>query len=143
MAENEEKIEMSEELAREDLKQWADANDIDLFVKGPNGEKLFDAGAERLVKAIMSGRLVLVDGKDFEYTVSDKSPAGFAGKKLTLKAPYGAGYMAMDKFKEQEGIHKTVAMLSAITGQDEAFFARVFNTDFKILSAIASFFIAG
>ena len=143
MAENEEKIEMSEELAREDLEQWAAANDIDLFVTGPNGEKLLDAGASKLIKAIQKGRLVLTSDNDFEYTISDKSPAGYAGKKLCVEAPSGAAYMAMDKFKEQEGFHKTAALLSAITGQDVAFFAKIHNTDFKILNTVASFFIAG
>ena len=139
----EEKNEMSEELAREDLEKWADANDIDLFATGPNGEKILDAGAAKLIKAIQKGRLVLTDDNEFEYTISEKSPKGYAGEKLLIKAPSGAAYMAMDRFKEQEGFHKTAALLSATTGQDVAFFSKIHNTDFKVLNTVASFFIAG
>lgn len=139
----EEKIEMSEELAREDLEKWADANEIDLFVSGPNGEKILDAGTPRLIKAIQKGRLVLTGDNDFEYTISEKSPAGYAGKKLLLKSPGGMAWMAMDKYKDQEGFHKTAAFLSAITGQDVAFFSKINNIDVKVLNVIASFFMAG
>lgn len=139
----EEKNEMSEELAREDLEKWADANEIDLLVAGPNGEKVLDAGAAKLIKAIQKGRLVLTGDNEFEYTISEKSPAGYAGKKLLITAPGGAAYMAMDKFKDQEGFHKTAAFLSATTGQDVAFFSKIHNIDFKVLNAVASFFMAG
>ena len=143
MAENEEKIEMSEELAREDLEQWADANEIDLFVSGPNGEKVLDAGTAKLIKAIQKGRLVLTADNEFEYTISEKSPAGYAGTKLLIKAPGGAAFMAMDKFKDQEGYHKTAAYLSAITGQDVAFFSKINHVDVKVLNSTASFFMVG
>ena len=139
----EEKIEMSEELAREDLEKWADANEIDLLVAGPNGEKVLDTGAAKLIKAIQKGRLVLTGDNEFEYTISEKSPPGYAEKKLLIKAPVGAAYMAMDKFKDQEGFHKTAAFLSATTGQDVAFFSKIHNIDFKVLNAVASFFMAG
>lgn len=139
----EEKNEMSEELAREDLEKWADANEIDLFVAGPTGERVLDAGAARLIKAIQKGRLVLTGDNEFEYTISEKSPPGYAAKKLLIKAPGGAAYMAMDKFKDQEGFHKTAAFLSATTGQDVAFFSKIHNVDFKVLNAVASFFMAG
>ena len=142
MAEEKKSV-MTDELAQSELERWADYHDIDLFVTGADGNKILDAGAAKLVKAIKSGVLVLNEKNEWEYTVGPRSPAGYAGEKITIKAPTGAAYMAMDKFKEQESFHKTAAMLSAITGQEVSWFSKIDNYDFKILSLVAGFFTAG
>ena len=67
----------------------------------------------------------------------------FKTEKIVLKNPTGAAYMAMDKFKEQEGVHKTMAVASAITGQDIRWFSNIANNDYKVISIIVGFFIAG
>lgn len=137
------KIEMSEEQAMAELEKWAEENDIDLYVTTSNGERLLDSTVSKLTKAIKKGSLVLNDDGDFEYTISDKSPAGFAGKKITLKTPTGAAYMAMDSFKDQQTVHKTLAIASAITGMDVSWFAKIHNTDYKLINTVVSFFLAG
>lgn len=141
--ENENKTEISEELAMKDLERWAKENDIDLYVTTKDGDKLLDATAPKLIKAIQRGSLVLNDECEFEYTISQKSPQGFAGEKIVLSTPTSAGYMAMDAFKEQQSVHKTLALLSAMTGKDVSWFAKLSNIDYKILNFITSFFIAG
>lgn len=140
---DEKEVTMSEELAMQEIERWADENDIDLYVKTPNGEPLLDATVPKLLKAIMSGALVLNDNCEFEYTISEKSPPGFAGEKITLKTPTGAAYMAMDNYKEQQSVHKTMAIMSAITGKDVSWFGRLSNNDYKIVNYITSFFTAG
>ena len=139
----EEKMVMSEELAMKEIERWADENDIDLYVNASNGEKLLDATAPKLIKAICRGTLIVNDDGDFEYTISDRSPEGFAGTRLTIKTPTGAAYMALDSFKEHQGVHRTFAILSAMTGKDVSWFAKLSNIDYKILNFITSFFIAG
>lgn len=134
---------MSEELAMKEIERWAEDKDIDLYVVDGNGKKILDASVPRLLKEIQRGSLYLNDDCDFVYVISSKSPEGYAGEKLTLKNPTGAAYMAMDKFKEQEGIHKTLAVASAITGQDIRWFANIANNDYKVVSIIVGFFIAG
>lgn len=141
--ENENKTEISEELAMKDLERWAEDNDIDLYVTTKDGDKLLDATAPKLIKAIQRGSLVLNDQCEFEYTISQKSPQGFAGEKIVLRTPTSAAYMAMDSFKEQQSVHKTLALLSAMTGKDVSWFAKLSNIDYKILNFITSFFIAG
>ena len=134
---------MSEDLAMDEINRWADENEIDIYVKGQNGEKLLDASIPKLVSKIQSGALVVNEEGCFEYTISDKSPAGYAGEKIVFKTPNGGAFMAMDKFKADEGIHKTLAVASAMTGQDIRWFANVAHNDYKEISIIASFFIAG
>lgn len=137
------KIEMSEEQAMAEIEKWAEENDIDLTVTAPNGEKMIDATVPKLIKAIQNGSLVLNDECEFEYTISKKSPPGFAGERITLKTPTGAAYMAMDTYKEQQNVHKTMAIMSAITGKDVSWFARLSNNDYKVINYIVSFFTAG
>ena len=51
--ENENKTEISEELAMKDLERWAEENDIDLYVNTKDGDKLLDATAPKLIKCTM------------------------------------------------------------------------------------------
>ena len=134
---------MSEDLAMKEIERWAEDKDIDIYVVDGNGKRILDSSVPRLLKEIQRGSLYLNDDCDFVYVISSKSPEGYAGEKLTLKNPTGAAYMAMDKFKEQEGIHKTLAVASAITGQDIRWFANIANNDYKVVSIIVGFFIAG
>lgn len=133
----------SEELALKEIERWADENDINLYVTTKDGDKLLDATAPKLIRAIRRGSLVLNDDCEFEYTVSDKSPEGYAGTKLVLKRPTTAAYMALDSFKEHQSVHKVFGLLSAMTGKDVSWFAKLDNIDYKILNIVTSFFIAG
>lgn len=134
---------MTEDLAMKELERWADDKDIDIYVTDGNGKKVLDASIPRLLKEIQRGSLYLNDDCDFVYVISSKSPNGYAGEKLTLVNPDGSAYMAMDKFKEQEGVHKTLAVASAITGQDISWFSKIANNDYKVVTTIVGFFIAG
>ncbi len=134
---------MTEELAMKELERWADDKDIDIYVTDGNGKKVLDASIPRLLIVLQRAHMYLNDNCDFEYVISSKSPEGYAGEKIVLKNPTGAAYMAMDKFKEQEGVHKTMAVASAITGQDVSWFSKIANNDYKVVTAIVGFFIAG
>lgn len=134
---------MSEDLAMKEIERWAEDKDIDIYVMNNSGKRVLDSSIPRLLKEIQRGNLFLNDDCDFVYVVSDKSPEGYAGEKITIKNPTGAAYMAMDNFKEQEGVHKTLAVASAITGQDIRWFANIANNDYKVVSIIVGFFIAG
>ena len=137
------KIEMSEEQAMAEIEKWAEENDFDLYVKTENGMPVIDETVPKLIKAIRAGRLVLNDDGDFEYTVSEKSPHGYAGTKITFRTPSGAGFMAMDSFKAQETVHKQLAVASASTGMDISWFGKLHAMDYKIAFYIAGFFLAG
>lgn len=80
MEEQKGKTTMSEELAMDEVRRWADANDIDLTVTDGDGKQVFDAEVSKLAAQVQCGRLVLNDAGEFVYTVSGKSPAGYAGE---------------------------------------------------------------
>ena len=140
---SESKIEMSEELAMEEVRRWAEMNDIELMVRNANGDLVMDAAVPKLAAQERCGRLALNDEGEFVYTVSEKSPAGFAGEKITFKTPTGSAYMAMDKYKDTQSVHKLMAFASAMTGKDVSWFSKLANQDYKVVQSIAGFFIAG
>lgn len=137
------KVAMSEELALGEVKKWAEANDIEITAEGDDGAQKLDAAVPKLVRAVQQGRLVVNESGDFEYTVSASSPAGFAGEVLKFTAPTGAAYLGMDKYKGDQGFHKLMAVASAMTGKDVAWFSKLHNRDYKIVVYVAGFFIGG
>lgn len=137
------KVAMSEELALDEVKRWAEANDIELTAEGEDGAPKLDAAVPKLVRAMRQGRLVVNDNDELEYTVSASSPEGFAGEVLKFAAPTGAAYMGMDKYKGEEGFHRLMAVASAMTGKDVSWFSKLHNRDYKIVVYVAGFFIGG
>lgn len=140
---SESKVEMSEELAMEEVRRWAEMNDIDLTVRNADGVQVMDAAVPKLAAQVRGGRLALNDDGEFVYTVSGKSPAGFAGEKITFRPPTGAAYMAMDGYKDTQTVHKLMAFASAMTGKDVSWFSKLSNQDYKVVNNIVNFFIAG
>ena len=139
---SESKVEMSEELAMEEVRRWAEMNDIDLEGGSDEVKAAFESGTKRIVRAIRRGLLELSESGDFVYTVSARSPAGFAGEKIVLAAPTGKAFMAIDSFKQSEIFHRILAFASAMTGKDVGWFGRLSHTDFAIISDIVGFFMA-
>ena len=137
------KVTMTEEVAMDDLRRWAESNDIELEVVGEDGGSKLDAAVPKLVRAMRQGRLVVNDDGDLEYTVSASSPEGFAGEVLKFSSPTGAAYMTMDKFKGEQGFHKLMGVASAMTGKDVSWFSRLDNRDYKIVMYVVGFFIGG
>lgn len=137
------KVAMSEELALDEVKRWAELNEIDLTVKNANGEQVMDGAVAKLAAQVLNGRLALNDSGEFVYTVSAKSPEGLAGEQLTFHAPTGAAYIGMDGYKDTESMHKLLAVASAMTGKDIGWFAKLANGDYKVVQNIVGFFIAG
>lgn len=96
---------------------------------------------KRFIKCCMEGR-VEIDGTNLVYTVSKLSPEGYAGDTVTVKRPGGHAFTSMDNFKERESIHKLHGFMSAITGKEIKYFAKVDISDWKFLQAIASLFLS-
>ena len=134
---------MTEEMALDELKNWAEDNDLDIFLTDDKGRVVIDNALLKLAKKMQEGVLSINDNKELEYTVSERSPAGYAGEKLTFKSPDGSAFIATDKFKEQEGAHRLLAVASAMTGQDIRWFAKLNHSDYKVVTLVTSFFIGG
>lgn len=135
---------ISEEIAEEEFKKWADDNEIDIDTQKMSSEEKdsFDLMKGRIIKAISKGLLVIDDNGNFAYTISGKSQPGYAGSKLTISQPTGQAFIATDNFKQGQNVHKSMAILSALTGKDVKFFTNLHVKDYKVLDAIATFMLA-
>lgn len=134
---------VAKEQAEKEFENWCEITGIDYEVANMNEEdaKDFETLKKRLVDACRAGRLVFSDG-DIEYTVSERSPENFAGTKMTIGQPMGSLFTAMDGMKETQNFKKLNCVMSAMTGKDNGFFNKIHATDYKVLQAIASFFLS-
>jgi len=101
----------------------------------------FESQKSKIVNSVMKGRLIY-ENECLVYTVSSKS-TGLEGQEIKIQRPKGAAYMEMDRFKDREGVHKTYAVLSAMTGQPSSFFAKLDGIDLKPFMAVVTLFLAG
>jgi len=96
---------------------------------------------KRIIKACMKGR-VETDGTSMVYTISDFSPSGFKGEKITIKRPQGNAYSAMDSYRERENVGRLHGFVSAMTGKDIRFFSKIDVSDWKFFNSVAQLFLS-
>ena len=75
---------MSEEMALDELKNWAEENELDIFSTDDKGRVIIDSAMLKLAKKMQEGSLSINENKEIEYTVSERSPAGYAGEKTYI-----------------------------------------------------------
>lgn len=133
---------VSKEQAEVEFDNWRENCDIDFDESyiSDDQKALIASTKRRFVKAVMEGRLE-VDGDTINYTISSKSPEGFAGKIVKIKNPGARLKFAMDGFKDNQQAEKEVAGMSALTGQDVGFFRRIYTTDFNLIEGILALFM--
>ncbi len=133
---------ISKEQAELEFDNWREACDIDFDLSELSDEQqaLIAGTKRRFIKAMCAGRLEVNDD-ELLYTISEKSPEGFAGKQIKIKNPGARLRLAMDGFKENQQAEKEIAGMSAITGQDVGFFRRVYTTDFNLIEGIMALFM--
>lgn len=128
--------------AETEFVRYCEANDIDCDMSGMKEEDRegFEPIKNRFIKACKQGR-VSVDGTNLKYIISDFSPDGFKGKEVTIKRTSGHAFMGMDGYKDTQAIHKMNGFLSAMTGQETAFFAKLDGADWMFFRDIATLFL--
>lgn len=133
---------VSKEQAELEFDNWREACDIDFDLSelSDDQQALIAGTKRRFIKAMCAGRLEVNDD-ELLYTISNKSPEGFAGKQIKIKNPGARLRLAMDGFKENQQAEKEIAGMSAITGQDVGFFRRVYTTDFNLIEGIMALFM--
>lgn len=133
---------ISKEQAELEFDNWREACDIDFDLSelSDDQQALIAGTKRRFIKAMCAGRLEVNDD-ELLYTISEKSPEGFAGKQIKIKNPGARLRLAMDGFKENQQAEKEIAGMSAITGQDVGFFRRVYTTDFNLIEGIMALFM--
>jgi hypothetical protein len=132
-----------QQTAEAEFDRYCEANDLDHDMDGMTDEekKDFEAIKRRFIKACKQGR-VKVDGTSLKYIVSSFSPPGFAGKEITIARSGGQSFIGMDNYKDTQSVHKTNGFLSAMTGQETSFFAKIDGKDWLFFRDIANLFLA-
>ena len=131
------------ETAESEFNRYCDNNRIEHDETALNDEEkeTFADIKKRFIETCMEGR-VEADGTSLIYTVSDFSPEGFKGKKVTIKRPGGNAFTAMDGFKDRENVHKLLGFMSSMTGQEIKFFSKIDISDWKFFNAMSSLFLS-
>jgi len=129
--------------AVEDFDRFCEDWEIDNETSNMNEEEKtdFEGQKAKIVNAIRRGRMSFVDDT-FKYVVSNKSEKN-AGDEVIINRPRGSGLMEMDRYKEREGVHKTYAVLAAMTKKESKFFANLDGIDVKPFLAVVTLFLAG
>lgn len=136
----EEKI--NKELAEKEFLDWCELNDIetDSSEMTDKEKAIFESARKSATKMLQKGRLI-VDGDKLEYTVSNFSPAGFAGEKLVIGRPSGNIYLALDG-KNSGEMHQINAAMSALVGKDTGWLAKLdAKADWAFLNRITQLFL--
>lgn len=134
---------ISKEMAEEEFKNWCEAVDLDCEEADMNEEDLksFLPHKNRIIKAIQKG-VAVIDGENIEYTLSEKSVEGLAGKVITIPRPSAKLFSGLDGFKENQNIRRTQSAMSALCGLDIGVFTKMEVPDWKFFNAVCMLFLA-
>ena len=127
------------EMAEDEFNAWAEDWEIDTETEDMDDEDKTDFTTQKLklIRAMRYGRL--------EYNREDET-LKYTGKikegEVKIKRPSGAAMMAMDKYKDREGVHKTYAILAAMTGKSANYFSSLDGIDLKPYLAVVTLFLA-
>lgn len=133
------------ETAEEEFNNFCDAWELDNeeSVMSENDKTDFKRLKNQIIKAIRKGRLCMKEDETLEYIISEKTKnEKKSGQNLTIRRPSGETYLAMDKYKEGQGVHKFNAVLANMSGHAPAYFSDFDGIDLKPLQAIVTLFLA-
>lgn len=136
MAENK----ISVEMAEQEFERFGEAMDLDFDTSFMDEEdrKGFEGAKRRIVKAIMSGAMVINEDGCPVFT---PQRAGEDVKPITFYEPTGATYMAMDRKKKTEDMGKMFALMADYTRQSAGLFSKMKNADVKVCIAVTTLFL--
>jgi hypothetical protein len=122
---------------------FCEANDIDCDMDGMTDDerKDFEPIKKRFIKACMQGR-VTVDGRTLKYTNSEFTEKVFQ-EEVTISRPSVHAFMAMDGYKETQGVHKLQGFVSSMTGKEVKYFSKIDSGDWLFYRDMAVLFLAG
>jgi len=99
----------------------------------------FEDQARRIVRAIRKGRACVEDDGALGYTLIDEVNGV---STIKLKIPRGASYMAMDRYKDRQNMHKLMAYMADMSGQPVKLFSNMDGRDMKFCMAVVTLFLA-
>lgn len=134
---------MSAELAEEEFNAWAENMGIDTdadAMRSETDETVLASGKRTVIRALAKGSLVTDDSGDLVYTVSKKSPEGYAGEKIKITTPPPRAFVSSGK-KSGNETNRVLAVMSGMTGKDTGWFMNLNLADFKFFAGVAGLFL--
>jgi len=128
--------------AEAEFLRFVEAWDIDADLEDMEVEdqKSFEDQKRRIVKAIKKGRAIISDdGKTVEYKLLEPV---HDHTSIKMKIPRGSSFMAMDRYKEKQQIHKMNAFMASSSGLPVQVFSNMDGRDLKFCMGIALLFLA-
>lgn len=124
---------------QEEFDRWADMWEIDTDTEDMTEEDRddFRGHKAKLINAMKRGRLVFDENEDkLVYTLSKSEGV------VDISRPTGAGLIEMDRYKDREGVHKTYAVLGAMTKKPASFYSHLDGIDLKPFLSVVALFLA-
>lgn len=130
------------DMAESEFQRFAEAWDIELDLEGFSSEDKdeYDTQKRRIIRAIMKGRAFISD-EGLTVTYELIQPIAETSK-IEMNIPKGDAYLAMDKFKEKQGIHKLNAFMAASSKVNPKIFSSMDGRDLKFFQAVTTLFFA-
>ena len=122
-----------------DFKRFVDTWEIDANIDAMNAEDKdsFNLQKERIIVQIMAGNATISEtGDSVSYT-----PVHTEHGEIAFRIPKGEAYMAMDRFKDRQGMHKLAGFMASMTGQPSQLFSRMDSRDVKFCMGVAILFL--
>ena len=128
------------EVAEAEFAKFIDEWDIDANVDAMSGEdrESFEQQQSRIVRQIVKGAAVIDADGSITYTL--KHPKG-STTEVVFRVPGGDAYMAMDKFKERQSMHKLYAFMGVMTKLPPAIFGNMDGRDIKFCQGVTLLFL--
>ena len=136
----ENKKKMTLEVAEKEFDRFVQEWDIDGSIDTMSGEdrEAFKAQKDRIVRQILEGNATVDEHGNIAYTL--RHPQGSL-TELKFNVPNGAAYMAMDRYKERQGMHKLYAFMGESTSQPPALFSNMDGRDIKFCMGVTLLFL--
>lgn len=135
-------IKINHKTAEAEFTRFVEAWDIDADLEDMEVEdvKSFEDQKRKIVKAIKKGRAsISEDGTIVNYNLIVPVLDNTA---IIMKIPKGDSFMAMDRYKEKQQIHKMYAFMAASSGLPVQIFTNMDGRDLKFCMGISLLFLA-
>lgn len=103
-------------------------------LKAEEDIKSFEENRDRFVGAIQAGSLVVESDGTVTYTPSN------GGSDLKFSEPLAYHLLAVDRYKKDQNMHKSIALIAALTGKTESEIGKLPQRDMRVLNAIVAGF---
>ena len=136
----ESKKKMTLVVAEAEFERFVEEWDIDGNIDAMSGETRedFEQQKSRIVRQILLGNAAVDEKGNVIYTL--RHPQGSL-TEIKFNVPNGAAYIAMDKYKERQGMHKMYAFMGEATNQPPALFSNMDGRDIKFCMGVTLLFL--